>query len=220
MENVTVFTFIPLYSITQTVSVMGTRWVFCVVGTGYLHIIYINGKPAANVSTQSCDNEKIGLAGPATKSNCKIWSFHISDCEKCRLLGYKYSVRTSQETHYVFATEYSLVMLCKIWGFRGGDYEECRLLGYKNPVCTSQETHYFSVTESSQLMLCKIWCFHGGDYEEFRLLGYKNVVRTSQETHYISTTESSRLMLCNIPSFPDSDYEECRLRGCDAVWLL
>jgi hypothetical protein len=45
--------------------------------------------------------------------------------EKCRLLGYKNPGRTSQETHYVSATE--------IWGFRGGDYEECRLLGYKKP---------------------------------------------------------------------------------------
>jgi hypothetical protein len=76
--------------------------------------------------------------------------------EECRLLGYEYPVRTSQEKHYVSATESSRLMLCKIWGFHGGDYEECRLLGYKNPICTSQETHYVSVTESSRLMLCKI----------------------------------------------------------------
>jgi hypothetical protein len=65
-------------------------------------------------------------------------------------------VRTSQETHYVSATELSRLMLYKIYGFHGSDYEECRLLGYKIPVRTSQETHYITVTESSRLMLCKI----------------------------------------------------------------
>jgi hypothetical protein len=101
----------------------------------------------------------------------KIWGFHGSDYEECRLLGYKNQVRTSQETHYVSATESSQLMLCKIWGFHGGDYEKCRLLRYKNTFRTSQETRYVSVTESNQLMLCKIWGFHGGDYEEWRLLG-------------------------------------------------
>jgi hypothetical protein len=118
---------------------------------------------------------------------CKSWGFHGGDYEECRLLRYKNPVCTSQETHYVSATESSRLMLCKIWGFHGGDYEECRLLGYKNPVRTSQETHYVSVTESNQLMLCKIWGFHGGDYEECPLLGYKSPVHTSQETvrlHY------------------------------------
>jgi hypothetical protein len=47
-------------------------------------------------------------------------------------------VRTSQETHYVSATEPSRSMLRKIRGFHGGDYEECRLLGYRTPVRTSQ----------------------------------------------------------------------------------
>jgi hypothetical protein len=69
----------------------------------------------------------------------KIWGFDGGDYEEC-LLGYKTPVRTSQETHYVSATEPSRVMLCKIWGLHGADYEECRLLGYINPVRTSQET--------------------------------------------------------------------------------
>jgi hypothetical protein len=47
-------------------------------------------------------------------SPCKIWSFHGSDYEECRLLGYKTPVRTSQETHYVSATDTSQLMLCKI----------------------------------------------------------------------------------------------------------
>jgi hypothetical protein len=59
----------------------------------------------------------------------KIWGFHGNDYEECRLLGYKNPVRTSQETHYVSATESSQLMLCKIWGCYGSDYEECRLVG-------------------------------------------------------------------------------------------
>jgi hypothetical protein len=92
----------------------------------------------------------------------KIWGFHGSDYEEWRLLGYKTPVRTSQETHYVSATQLSQLMLRKIWGFHGDEYEEWRLLGYKTQVRTSQETQYVSATESSQLMLCKIWGFHGG----------------------------------------------------------
>jgi hypothetical protein len=38
----------------------------------------------------------------------------IHDPEECRLLGYKNPVRTSQETHYVYATESSQLMLRKI----------------------------------------------------------------------------------------------------------
>jgi hypothetical protein len=38
-------------------------------------------------------------------------------------------VRTSQETHYISATEPSQLMLRKSLGFHGGDSEECRLLG-------------------------------------------------------------------------------------------
>jgi hypothetical protein len=116
---------------------------------------------------------------------CTIWGFRGGGCEECLFWGHKTPVCTSQETHYVSATESSRLMLCKIWGFQGGDNEEYRLLGYKNPVRTSQATHYVSTTEFSRLMLCKIWGFHGGDYGECRLLGYKNPVYTSQETHYV-----------------------------------
>jgi hypothetical protein len=49
--------------------------------------------------------------------------------EECRLLGYKNPVRTSQETHYVSATETSQLILCKMRRIHGNDYEECRLLG-------------------------------------------------------------------------------------------
>jgi hypothetical protein len=49
-----------------------------------------------------------------TNSDSKICDFHGGDYEECRLLGYKTPVRTSQETHYVSATELSRLMLCKI----------------------------------------------------------------------------------------------------------
>jgi hypothetical protein len=96
--------------------------------------------------------------------------FHGSVYEECRLLGYKNTVRTSQETYYVSTTEPSQLMLCEIWCFHGSDYEECRLIWYKHPVRTSQETYYVSNTEPSRLMLCKIWGIHGSDYEECCLL--------------------------------------------------
>jgi hypothetical protein len=51
------------------------------------------------------------------------------DYEECRLLGYKDPVRTSQEKHYLSATEPNQLMVSNIWGFHGGYYEEY-LLGY------------------------------------------------------------------------------------------
>jgi hypothetical protein len=45
---------------------------------------------------------------------CKIRGFDSGDYEECRLLGYKTPVRTSQETHYIPATELNRLMLCKI----------------------------------------------------------------------------------------------------------
>jgi hypothetical protein len=77
---------------------------------------------------------------------CKIQGIHGGNYEECRLLGYKNSVCTPQETYYLSATYSSQLMLCKIQGIHGGDHEECRLLGYKNPVRTPQETHYLSAT--------------------------------------------------------------------------
>jgi hypothetical protein len=139
-----------------------------------------------------------------------IWRCSTGKEEECRLLGYNNQVRTSQQTHYISATEPNQLMLCKTWGSHSCDNEEYSLLRYKDPVRTSQETHYVSTTELRRLMLCKIWGFHGSDYEECRLLGYKNPVRTSQETHYVWATEPSRLMLCKIWGFHCGDYEEYR----------
>jgi hypothetical protein len=48
-----------------------------------------------------------------------IWSFDGGDYEKCRLLGYKIPVPTSQGTYYFSATESSQLILCKISGFHG-----------------------------------------------------------------------------------------------------
>jgi hypothetical protein len=60
----------------------------------------------------------------ATLECCQTYIF----IEECHHLGHKNPVRTSQETHYISATESSQLMLCKIWGFHGGDYEVRRLL--------------------------------------------------------------------------------------------
>jgi hypothetical protein len=68
----------------------------------------------------------------------KIRGAQSGHYEECYLLGYKTRVHTSQETHYVSATESNQLMLRKIFGFHGSDYEECRLLGYTTPVRTSQ----------------------------------------------------------------------------------
>jgi hypothetical protein len=43
-----------------------------------------------------------------------MYSFHGGDYEECRLLGNKNPVCTSQETHYISATELSLLMVCRI----------------------------------------------------------------------------------------------------------
>jgi hypothetical protein len=59
----------------------------------------------------------------------KIGGFLGGDYEECHLMGYKKSVRNSQETHYVSATETSQLMLCKIRGIHCNVYEECSLLG-------------------------------------------------------------------------------------------
>jgi hypothetical protein len=60
----------------------------------------------------------------------KIWDFRGGDdYEECRPLGYKIPVHTSQEIHYVCATEPRRLKLCKIWSFHGGDYEGSRLMG-------------------------------------------------------------------------------------------
>jgi hypothetical protein len=52
------------------------------------------------------------LQSPASK--CYVRRLQGDDYEECRLLGYRNPIRTSQETHYVSATEPSQLMLCKI----------------------------------------------------------------------------------------------------------
>jgi hypothetical protein len=59
----------------------------------------------------------------------KDLGFHGCDNEERHLLGYKIPVRTSQETHYVSATQHNRSMLCKISGFHSDDNEVCGLLG-------------------------------------------------------------------------------------------
>jgi hypothetical protein len=102
---------------------------------------------------------------------CKICDFRGGHYEECRLLGYKNPVPTSQERHYVSATEHSRYML---------RFEIFAAVTMKNAVFWDKWTqsvphrrHYISATESNQLLLCKILGFRGGNYEECRRMGYK-----------------------------------------------
>jgi hypothetical protein len=76
-------------------------------------------------------NAKIMGMWPSRFFFVKIWGFHGGDYEyeECCLLGYKNPVRTSQETHYVSATESNRLILCRISVFHGGTYGESRFLG-------------------------------------------------------------------------------------------
>jgi hypothetical protein len=49
--------------------------------------------------------------------------------EEFRILGHQDSVGTSQETHYLSATETNRLMLCNILGFNGCECDEGRLQG-------------------------------------------------------------------------------------------
>jgi hypothetical protein len=106
---------------------------------------------------------------------CKI-SCHGRNYEECRLLGCRNPVRTSQETHYVSATESSPLMQCNISVFHGVDYEESRLLGYRNPVRTPQETLRFHYS-AQRLMLYKI--------EVFTAVTMKNAFFWDVETQFV-----------------------------------
>jgi hypothetical protein len=53
----------------------------------------------------------------------KLWAVHGSDYEECRLVGYEIPFRTSEETHYISATEPSRLMLCNIWAIGSSDYD-------------------------------------------------------------------------------------------------
>jgi hypothetical protein len=49
----------------------------------------------------------------ASYSRRQVKAFLVTgDYEECRLLGYENPLRTSQETHYISATESSRLMLC------------------------------------------------------------------------------------------------------------
>jgi hypothetical protein len=65
------------------------------------------------IVASACNITLNPLQGPAGQCYVRFEVF-TAVTEECRLLGYKTPVRTSQETHYIFATELSQLMLCKI----------------------------------------------------------------------------------------------------------
>jgi hypothetical protein len=97
----------------------------------------------------------------------KIWGFRRGDYEECLLLGCKSPVRTSEEEHFVSATEPSRLILRKVWGVHEGDYEECLLKCYavwvlqENTALTCQKTAllmsivYISVNIKTEHLLSK-----------------------------------------------------------------
>jgi hypothetical protein len=91
--------------------------------------------------------------------------------------------RTSQETHYVSATESSRLML---FGETVAVYCENHT-EHTDTDRTSQETHYVSATEMLFGETVAVYCENHTEHTD--------TVRTSQETHYVSATQPNRLML-------------------------
>jgi hypothetical protein len=97
------------------------------------------------------------------------------------------TVRTSQETHYVTATETNRLIL-----FGGTVAVYCENhTEHTDTVRTSQETHYVSTKEPNRLMLfgetVAVYCENHTEHTD--------AVRTSQETHYVTATETNRLTM-------------------------
>jgi translation initiation factor IF-1 len=129
-------------------------------------------------------------------------------------------VPTSQETHYVSATETNRLMLFKeTFAVYCESHTE-----HTNSFRTSQEAHYVSATETNRLMLFKetftVYCESHSEHI--------NQVPTSQEAHYVSATETSRLMLlketvavyCEDPyrTHNYSVWAGCRVSGVERLW--
>jgi hypothetical protein len=71
------------------------------------------------VTSQEHAHICVSVFASISNLNCNsgLWGYHGGDYEGCRLLGYKNPVRTSQETHYISATEQGRLILCRNWGF-------------------------------------------------------------------------------------------------------
>jgi hypothetical protein len=143
---------------------------------------------------------------------CKMWALHGSDWRMARSGIYINKVRTSQETHYLSATESSQLMLCKIWGLSWRWLWRMSRSGIYKP-SSYQTGDTLRLRYKAQLdNSIKIWGSHGSDYEEFHLLWYKPSSYLTGDI-YVSATGSSQLMLCKIWGFHGGGYEECRLLG-------
>jgi hypothetical protein len=116
--------------------------------------------------------QSVSVSGPHLGPKAR---FEMSlSCKQCFSILHKDSVRTSQETHHVFATEPSRLMLC------GETVAVCceNRTEHTDTVRTSQETHHVSTTQPNRLMLCgetvAVCCENRTEHTD--------TVRTSQET--------------------------------------
>jgi thioredoxin-related protein len=111
--------------------------------------------------------------------------------EDCYSSIYKNPVRTSQETHYVSATERNRLML---FGEAVALFIVRTVTEHTDTVRTSEETHHVSTKETNRLMLfgktVAVYCEPYGRNT--------HTVRTSQETRYASATQANRLMLFGV----------------------
>jgi hypothetical protein len=93
-------------------------WLFCCRGVGRsASITQLKSGPSAlfNCFRASVWRDRfVDEENGQTKGGSQILGSHGGDYEDRRLLGYKTTVCTSQETHYISTTEPSRLMLCEV----------------------------------------------------------------------------------------------------------
>jgi hypothetical protein len=155
---------------------------------------------------------------------CKIWGFRGGDYEECLLARYKKLGRTSQETHYVSATEPSQFLLSKIWGFHGGDKELFKLLLLLAHTMSSEDWDLISIPEDG--ILLHVSAIYSYCIYYFRILRrtirkQHRIIRVCPNWFRIWSSKESRLLSSFIAPAPLiflSTYNRILSGGC-LVWI-